>query len=131
VLHPDAFKFSVISFGDAVIAAHSITSRRKPLGGTNNLYDFVPGGQGEVNGKTLVIFNTAEEVILAKTPDARYFDPSVIAPFSKVTVPGDAGYVDGLVVGKKMRRLDPTQANCSYTATYILGLCDEFEEGIK
>jgi hypothetical protein len=69
-------------------------------GGTYNLYDFVPGGQGKENGKTLVIFNTSDEVTLTRTYDSRQFGPSVIAPFSKVNILGDAGYVDGLIVGK-------------------------------
>jgi hypothetical protein len=55
-------------------------------GGTYNLHDFVPGGQREDNGKTLVIFNTSEAVTLIKTYDNRQFGPSVIAPFSKVTI---------------------------------------------
>lgn len=89
------------------IATHAVSSTSGDFkvyvltrGGTYNLYDFVPGGQGEDNGKTLVIFNTPEGVTLTKTNDSRQFGPSVIAPFSKVTILGDAGYVDGLIVGK-------------------------------
>jgi hypothetical protein len=61
-------------------------------GGTYHLYDFVPDGQGENYGKTLAIFNTSEEVMSTKTPDARQFGPSVIAPFLKFTILGDAMY---------------------------------------
>jgi hypothetical protein len=71
-------------------------------GGTYNLYDFRNGGQGEDNGNTIVIFNTSDDVILTKTHDGRQFGPSVIAPFSKVIVLGNAGFVDGTIVGKQV-----------------------------
>jgi len=70
-------------------------------GGSFSTYDFVPGGQGEDNGKTLVIFNTEETVTLTKTTDGRQFGPSVIAPFSIVDLHGNAGYIDGFVVAKQ------------------------------
>ena len=70
-------------------------------GGTFNTYSFNPGGQGSDNGNTLVIFNTAADIILDKTSDGRQFGPSVIAPFSKVTLKGQAGFVDGLVVARE------------------------------
>lgn len=69
-------------------------------GGTYNTYNFRNGGQGEDNGKTLVIFNTNEKVTLTKTPDGRQFGPSVIAPFSTVDLSGNAGFVDGFIVAK-------------------------------
>jgi len=68
-------------------------------GGSYNLYDFRPGGQGTDEGKTLVIFNTVEDVILAGI-DGRQFGPSVLAPFSKVTLLGNAGYLDGCLFAK-------------------------------
>ena len=70
------------------------------MGGTYNMYDFNPGGQGEDNGKTLVIFNTDEDITLTKTSDGRQFGPTVIAPFAKVIVRGDAGFVDGSIYAK-------------------------------
>lgn len=72
-------------------------------GGTYNTYDFRNGGQGEDNGKTLVIFNTDENVKLTQTYDGRQFGPSVIAPFSTVHLKGKAGFVDGFVVAKEFR----------------------------
>jgi hypothetical protein len=72
-------------------------------GGTYNTYDFNPGGQGEDNGNTIVIFNTSEDVILTKTHDGRQFGPTVIAPFATVHVAGAAGYVDGLIVALNLR----------------------------
>jgi hypothetical protein len=70
-------------------------------GGTYDLYDFIYEGQGENNGKTLVIFRTHEDVILTSA-NGRQFGPSVLAPFSKVIVMGDAGYVDGFVIGNSV-----------------------------
>lgn len=70
-------------------------------GGTFNTYNFRNGGQGSDNGNTLVIFNTPDAVILDKTSDGRQFGPSVLAPFSKVTLKGDAGFVDGFVIAKE------------------------------
>lgn len=69
-------------------------------GGTYNMYDFVPGGQGEDNGQNLVVFNTDERIILTKTHDGRQFGPSVLAPFSEVRLNGNAGYIDGCVIAK-------------------------------
>ena len=69
-------------------------------GGTYNLYHFVPGGQGEDNGKTLVIFNTQESITITATSDGRQFGPSIIAPFANVSVSSNAGYVDGLIMAK-------------------------------
>jgi len=74
----------------------------KSQGGTFNTYDFNAGGQGEDNGKTLVIFNTNQDVTLTKTPDSRQFGPTVIAPFAKVIVKGDAGFVDGSIYAKTL-----------------------------
>lgn len=70
-------------------------------GGTYNLYDFNNGGQGYDRGKTLVIFNTSEDIYLTKTSDSRQFGPSVIAPFAKVILKGDAGFIDGSVYAKQ------------------------------
>lgn len=68
--------------------------------GCYDLYDFRNGGQGYDNGNTLVVFNTTDDICLTKTTDGRQFGPSVLAPFSKVTLK-DAGFIDGAVVAKK------------------------------
>jgi hypothetical protein len=60
------------------------------------------GKTGEDNGKTLVVFNTADDIILTKTQSGRQFGPFVLAPFSKVTILGDAGFVDGWIVAKTL-----------------------------
>lgn len=68
--------------------------------GCYDLYDFRPGGQGYDNGNTLVVFNTDDDICLTKTTDGRQFGPSVLAPFSKVTL-NDAGFIDGAVIAKE------------------------------
>ena len=70
-------------------------------GGTFNLYDARDGGQSNDNGNTLMIFNTQADIFLTKTSDGRAFGPSVIAPFSRVTLFGDAQSIDGFVVAKE------------------------------
>jgi len=89
------------------LATHAVSSsegNKKVVvmtqGGTYNTFDFNNGGQGEDNGNTLVIFNTDEDITLTKTSDGRQFGPTVIAPFAKVFVKGDAGYVDGSIYAK-------------------------------
>ena len=57
--------------------------------------------QGEDNGNTLVVFNTSDEICLTKTSSGRQFGPSVLAPFSKVVLRNEAGYIDGNIVAKK------------------------------
>lgn len=78
-------------------------------GGVYNMYDFVPGGQGEDNGRHLVVFDTTDNVILDKTPDGRQFGPSVLAPFAEVRLRGDAGYIDGCVIAKSFRTTGSNQ----------------------
>ncbi|CAJ1961335.1 unnamed protein product [Cylindrotheca closterium] len=75
---------------------------RMTSGGNFNTYSFNNGGQGEDNGKTIVFFDTNQKVTLTKTNDGRQFGPTVIAPFSEVEVHGNAGFVDGLIVAKKL-----------------------------
>mmetsp|Transcript_5196 Transcript_5196/g.12402 ORF Transcript_5196/g.12402 Transcript_5196/m.12402 type:complete len:296 (-) Transcript_5196:882-1769(-) len=73
---------------------------KKTSGGTFNTYSFNPGGQGEDNGKTIVFFDTTDNIVLKKTSDGRQFGPTIIAPFSWVQIHGNAGFVDGLIVAK-------------------------------
>ena len=73
----------------------------KTKGGEYDTYDFRNGGQGEDNGKTLVVFNTHEDITITKTSDGRQFGPSIIAPFAKVYMLGQAGFIDGFVVAKE------------------------------
>jgi len=70
-------------------------------GGSYNMYQARGGGQGGDKGKTLMVFNTSDDIKLDKTRDGRQFGPSVLAPFSTVTLQGSAGYIDGCVVAKK------------------------------
>jgi len=73
--------------------------------GCYDLYDFRPGGQGYDNGNTLVVFNTTDDICLTKTTDGRQFGPSVLAPFSKVTLT-HAGFIDGTVIAKEFTTVD-------------------------
>ncbi len=77
------------------------TSGTRPGGGCWNLYDFRPSGQGEDNGITLVVFNTSDDICLTGTSDGRQFGPSVLAPFSKVSLRSGAGFIDGNVIARK------------------------------
>ena len=45
-------------------------------GGTFDLYDFRPGGQGEDNDDTLVVFNTSDMITITATTDGRQFGPT-------------------------------------------------------
>ena len=57
--------------------------------------------QGEDNGNTLAVFNTPDTVVLTKDKYDRQWGASVLAPFSRVEVKDDAGFVDGFVVAKE------------------------------
>lgn len=70
-------------------------------GGEYNTYHFRFLGTGEDHGQTLVIFNTTEDIVLDSTQDGRQFGPSVLAPFSKVTLKDSAGYLDGYVIARE------------------------------
>lgn len=60
--------------------------------------------QKTANGRILVVFNTADDIVLTKTQLGCQFGPSVLVPFSKgVTVLGAAGFVDaGWIVAKTL-----------------------------
>ena len=90
-------------------------------GGTFDLYDFNNGGQGEDNGKTLIIFKTSQKVILTKTPDGRQFGPSVIAPFATVELEGDAGFLDGFVVAKNFATTGSNMGNLQIHGDHYTG----------
>ena len=79
-------------------------------GGTYDIHDFLSkDAEGDDKGHSLVVFNTQEDVQLDKTrqhPKGRQFGASVLAPFSKVTLKNQAGYVDGVVIAKEFISLD-------------------------
>eukprot|EP00980_Cylindrotheca_fusiformis_P000528 scaffold131_cov125-Cylindrotheca_fusiformis.AAC.5 len=76
------------------------SNKRKTHGGTFNTQDFIPGfkPQWTDGRKTVVVFNTEEKVILTSTADGQPFRPTVIAPFSRVELHSDAGYMEGSIV---------------------------------
>jgi hypothetical protein len=57
-------------------------------------------------GKTLVVFNTAEEIILEFGGD-RNWGPSVIAPSSKVTIDDNNAFLEGYIVAKTFASTNP------------------------
>ena len=73
----------------------------EPKIGCYNMYDFLgSAAQGENNGKTLIVFTFSEDLCLTKTHDGRQFGPSVLAPFSKVTLT-NSGYADGIIIARE------------------------------
>jgi len=58
-------------------------------------------GQGEDNGRNLMIFKTNEDIRLIGSKKGRQYGPSVLAPFSVVTLDGSAGFADGFIIAKQ------------------------------
>jgi hypothetical protein len=73
----------------------------KTSGGTFSTEDFNALSE-EDNGSTLAVFNTDEDVHINMKTNGRKFGPSILAPFSKVIVNGDVGFIDGFVVAKSL-----------------------------
>jgi len=73
--------------------------------GCYDLYDFRHNGQVYDNSNTLVVFNTTDDICFKNTSDGRQFGPSVLAPFSKVTLTR-AGFIDGTVIAKEFTTVD-------------------------
>jgi hypothetical protein len=72
----------------------------KPKGSCYDMYDFLgTDAQGENNGKTLIVFTFSDNICITKTYDGRQFGPSILAPFSEVTLT-NAGYIDGIIIAK-------------------------------
>lgn len=95
----------------------------KTTGGTFSTADFRGAdGQGSDNGKTLVVFNTQEDIILTATDSGRQFGPSVIAPFAKVKLDGAAGYVDGFIVAKSFATTGDNQSGLQMHGNGFSGL---------
>ena len=73
-------------------------------GGRYTMDDLRPSWfQDYDNGKTLAIFNTSENVLLAVGNGGRKFGPSVLAPFSEVTIDDNNAFNDGYIVAKTFR----------------------------
>jgi hypothetical protein len=72
-------------------------------GGTYTMDNVRPSGyQDEDNGLTLVVFNTSENVRLA-FGNNRKWGPSVLAPFSEVTIDDNNAFNDGYIVAKTFK----------------------------
>ena len=65
-------------------------------------YSAPAGTGGEDNGRTLLIFRGAGTIGLKATRDGRQFGPSVLAPFARVMIHGNVGYVDGFIVARSV-----------------------------
>ena len=72
---------------------------------------------GTSGGNVLVVFNTHDDVTLGATFDGRQFTASVLAPFSKVTLEGSIGYVDGYIIAKAL------QMSSTDSSSQIHGRC--------
>jgi hypothetical protein len=103
VHHPDLQNFTQGDF-TVIVSSRGGTFSLDDVGGSfdaSGNYIADPDAQGENNGKTLVIFTTANDITLTKSPtNSRQFGPSVFAPFAKVDLRGDAGFIDGCVVAR-------------------------------
>lgn len=75
--YPGGFKVFVVTSGSTGEGANGCYEMSQFLG---------PDAQGEDNGKTLIVFDTEDDICLTKTSSGRQFGPSVLAPFSKVEV---------------------------------------------
>lgn len=80
---------------------YQVVVAKQPKGSCYHMYDFLgTNAQGSNNGKTLIVFTFSDDICLSKTPDGRQFGPSVLAPFSDVTLT-DAGYLDGIIIARR------------------------------
>jgi hypothetical protein len=81
-----------------------VTSTPPPkVGSCYTMYDFLSesnAAQGSNNGKTLIVFTTSTAICITQTYDGRQFGPSILAPFSEVTLT-NAGYIDGIIIAKR------------------------------
>jgi len=67
-----------------------------------SIHGFGEGYDNRGGYDTLVVFNTAEDIVLAADRNGRAFGASVLAPFSHVTVDAADPYVDGFLIAKSL-----------------------------
>ena len=70
-------------------------------------YSGLTGADPQDDGKTLFVFRGSGTICLVRTADGREFGPSVLAPFARVLINDNVGYVDGFVVARSMGRTSP------------------------
>jgi len=77
-------------------------------GGSFNMCEFF-GGQAQDydKGQRMIVFNTSDDIRLVPCSDGRKFGPSVLAPFSKVTL--DTQFIDGFVVARTFYSINSNQ----------------------
>jgi len=79
-------------------------------GGTYDTRSLRPGGHAYDMGMTLAVFNTREDVRLVGSGGVEgatgqpQFGPSILAPFSSVTLEISAGFINGFLVAKRIGR---------------------------
>ena len=71
-------------------------------GGEYDQADFLGlEAQDEDNSRTMVVFNTAENIVLKKTEYGRKWGPTVLAPFAKVTLADGNDFADGTIIARE------------------------------
>ena len=70
----------------------------------------------QMGPKGLLVFTGTGTVCLTKTYSGRQFGPSVLAPFARVVVLGDVGYVDGFIVARSYYSGDQKASQVRYRA---------------
>ena len=70
-----------------------------------DLFDFLPStAQPDEGYKYLVVVRSAvSSICFTKTSGGNQFGPNVLAPFSEITLFGDAGYIDGTVIARSFK----------------------------
>jgi hypothetical protein len=62
------------------------------------------GDQSQKSGSmTLLVFNTRDPITITSSGSGRHFGPSILAPYSDVTLQGRAGHIDGCVIAKSFK----------------------------
>lgn len=97
-------------------------------GGTYNCDDCRYGSDGNDHGMTLMVFNTADPINLVDCGPGggRQFGPSLLAPFSTVTLQGRAGYADGTIIAKEF---GPSSTYPTVSSPTQLQLHGDFYQG--
>ena len=70
-----------------------------------DIFDFAgPDAQAEDGYKYLVVVRASvSSICFSKRQNGRSFAPNVLAPFSEVTLMGEAGFIDGTVIAKSFK----------------------------
>lgn len=88
--------------------SYSASDSSCPAGSSYDMHTLFnnPEAQAENNGADMVVFTGKGTVCLTRTANGRAFGPSVLAPFARVIVVGQVGFVDGLIVARSLHQPD-------------------------